>query len=107
MPTVENMSHVVMHAIGFKSAESDTFESKIWAPTKPIAHLGYAMSTWLAIESTVAKANNRDTRDLFFELFFNVTLPAYILMAEGTRKKFSLIKQFEIKEEETIQFIAV
>ena len=89
MPTVENMSLIVMQALGWKSAESDTFKSKIWAVTKPVAHLAYAMAAWFAIEETVAKSDNRDTSNLFFELFFNITLPAYILMAESTRKKFA------------------
>jgi hypothetical protein len=108
VPTVEKMSFLVMQTLGWKSEESDTFEKNIWAIVKPIVHLGYAMASWLAIEARVAKTRNRDSSNLFFELFFDETLPVYIHMAEGTRNKLSLIKKpFEIKVDDTIQFIAV
>jgi hypothetical protein len=105
-PTVENMYFLIQDAIKYKSEDSDSFEKDIWAPTKPIAHLAYATASMLAIE-TFIKAEGGDMADRFLDNFFNETLLACIAMAENCRTKLPSIKQFKIREEDTIQFIAV
>ena len=105
-PTVENLSTLVMDALGWKGDSSSTVKSRLWRVTKPIAHLGYVFVASLSVEAMVAKKQNRDPSRIFYELFFSDMLPVYLQMAENCRKKLGSIKQFKIKEEETIQFLA-
>jgi hypothetical protein len=43
VPTVENMTKVVMSALGWKGDSSATVKDKIWRPTRPIAHAAAAL----------------------------------------------------------------
>lgn len=104
-PTVENMSLIVMEAIGWNGDSSSTVKSKLWSAVKPVSHLGYAIAGQISSEVSVIKDRKGDVFDALCGLFFNESAIICVAVAERCRLKLPLIRQFKIDESETIQFV--
>jgi hypothetical protein len=104
-PTVENMSMLVMGKMGWKGDSVATFKSKIWKTTKPVAHLAFVLNLRHKLEAALAKKQNRDFGRVYYRQFFRGDLAIWLELAENCRNMLPSIKQFKIKEEETIQFL--
>jgi hypothetical protein len=108
-PTVGNLSLIVADALGMSSESQKTVESRLWAPTKPIAHAVLVWGFYLLRASinkvTWAHENQLCNHDLFLSAFFYPEIVTLLVeRAEKIRLRLPGIKCFHIKEENTIQF---
>jgi hypothetical protein len=105
-PTVENMAIVVSALLGNKVPTSSyvNIKTREWSRVKPVVHLAYTLAEWMGIQSLTDSHKPPNTR--FFEMFFDQAPLICITMGEQCRQKLPLVKQFSIKEDDTIQFVA-
>ena len=96
---------LVMGKMGWKGDSVATFKSKIWKTTKPVAHLAFVLNLRHKLEAALAKKQNRDFGRVYYRQFFRGDLAIWLELAENCRNMLPSIKQFKIKEEETIQFL--
>jgi hypothetical protein len=107
-PTVENLSLALKGLFGWEGSDIATFKDKVWRHTKPVAHLAYALASWqFTLSMEREELRERTTSSAFFDMFFDDDVIVYMKLAETYRKKATSIKQFKIKEDQTIQFQAV
>jgi hypothetical protein len=109
-PTVENVSIVLKHAFGWKKDDISAFKFKIWGPTRPVAHIALMSASHMIpeLKRRIEKAETTagpTSLDAWFPS--NSTLYSLLLEAEEIRLKLPQLKQFRIKEEDTIKFVAV
>jgi hypothetical protein len=104
-PTVENFSLLLKKALGWETDDVSAFKSKIWGPTRSIAHLAVVLG-W-HIMKTRADARDEKTK-ITFDAYYpsDKSIEKMLLEAEYIRCKILEIKQFRIKDDDTIQFIA-
>src|ERR1700730_11540 len=108
IPTVKNMGMIAMNELGWqgKSTSIPTLKSKIWAPSRPVVHAAAAYSLWCYYAERVVPA--KEQVDSFFFLAcleLPSTVAAILRRAEAFRLILPEIEQFQIKEEDTIQFV--
>jgi hypothetical protein len=106
-PTVENTTLATKKLFGWKGDDVSTFKNKVWRTTKPVAHLGYAIALWHSTEVRLAELRGKQSSDVFFDLFFDGGIPHILNIAESCRLKIPTIRQFRIKEVDTVKFQAV
>jgi hypothetical protein len=107
-PTVENFALWLKRAFGSETDDVSAFKSKIWGPTRSVAHLALVLG-WHQIPLMKASADAQDNkRRIRFDAYYpsDETIEKMLLDAEYFRLKLPEIKQFRIKDEDTIQFIA-
>jgi hypothetical protein len=110
IPTVNNMSMLAMEELGWqgKGKSVPTLKSKIWAPSRPIVHAAAAFLLWRYYGKRLLPPEMLQI-DSFFALacLENPSIiEAIIKKAEELRLMLPSIKQFHIKEKDTIQFLA-
>jgi hypothetical protein len=108
-PTVGNLAGIVAYGLRMSPESQKTIESRLWAPTKPVAHAAMAWFNFTALVIRVKgpwdQENQLCNHDLFLGAFF---YPEMITMlvekAEEIRLRLTGLKRFHIKEENQIQF---
>jgi hypothetical protein len=110
IPTVNNMSVLAMEELGWrgKGKSVSTLKSKIWAPSRAVVHAAAAYLRYYWCEDgRMVRPNQIIGSPLFFLLLEHPFVVAKIIKASETiRLMLPSIEQFEIKEEDTIQFLA-
>jgi hypothetical protein len=105
-PSINNMSHEVMGFLDWHGDSQATVKSKIWKPSRPVAHAASAYVVWYEILWEKWGRNPAANKQLGF-----LMLPEYVKevveISEIFRAQLSQITQFIIREEETIQFVVV
>jgi hypothetical protein len=105
IPTLNNMGRFAMDELGWRgtSKSMPTLKSKIWAPSRPVIHAAAACLLWCKI---YADFDPEKEGDFFFLacLEHPSTVGAILRRAEKFRLMLPSIEQFQIKEEDTIQF---
>jgi hypothetical protein len=109
VPTINKMIPVAMEALGWtgKAKSVPTFKSKIWTPSRPVVHAAAALV--LACYQAERLFPIEQQVDSWFSracLEHPSTIATLIRRSEEYRLKLAEIKQFKIKEEETIQILA-
>jgi hypothetical protein len=98
-----------MYQIGWGSGSRSTFSSRIWRPSRPIIHV--AAAYFLVAQ---ARALEQEQEAVIYPRRFHDYLYCFespkflrdvLVAAEGIRAISSILKELDIKEEETIQFI--
>jgi hypothetical protein len=101
-PTVENLAHLALGRLDWKGDSASTVKSRMWGPSRPVVHA--AAGLLMDVFSRELPAEESDSWMLPYfmdsELLRNV-----LLISEIARLHLPLIKQFRIKEEDTIQFL--
>ena len=117
-PTVENIStRWVAKAFGYAEGSYKTVEADIWAPTKPIAHVGVTLVNWFrALEQLKEPWDEEhklfnmawsDVRWFLGTIFYSDVLKIIINNSEEMRHRMLTFKTFKrVREEQTIQFSA-
>ncbi|HEV3160093.1 MAG TPA: hypothetical protein VGZ89_08925 [Xanthobacteraceae bacterium] len=110
--TVGNAALMAADQFGYSMGSQKTVESRIWAPTKPVAHAAAAVMLCLGVlddpeqewDDTHSLCNKqRFLATLFYEdVFKNLVL----LPAENLRFQMPGCERFQIKGKDTIRFIA-
>jgi hypothetical protein len=111
-PTVENVSVLLMPYFGWVGTSGSTFKSKLWGPTKPVAHLGYAFfySFLLPLYKKTARRDNGEMIEFDFDDYLTITETAVLAIletAENIRVILPELKQFRFKEGDLIEFVPV
>jgi hypothetical protein len=121
-PSVETIALKIADRIGLARGSGSTVESKLWAPAKPVAHCATSFYLWslyidhsrpeeLKALRSIGHIVQSDSwqlcgRDPFLAFFcFPSVLRDIIKLSEFLRLNLKRIKQFEIPEEDTIQFV--
>ena len=103
--TVENLSTLAMDNLGWKGDSSSTFKSRVWGPSKPVAHAAAALLVWRqqTWEQELVPAFPDDEHD-FFQLCLELpfVISEIVELSEEFRLRLPLVEQFTIKEEDTI-----
>jgi len=106
IPTLKNMGIFAMDELGWqgKSKSVPTLKHKIWAPSRPVIHAAAAYLLWCNI---YAHFDPEKEGDFFFLacLEHPSTVAAILRRAEEFRLMLPAIRQFQIKEKDTIQFL--
>lgn len=101
LPTVGNMAILTAAFLGMEGDSSSTVKSRMWKPTKPVAHLALAWIKWRELWNKVGRDPNADH---FLHFMF---VPAYVkevvLLSERTRLMVPKIKRFNIRDDELIR----
>lgn len=105
-PTVNNMAHQVLDFLDWKGDSHSTVKTKVWKPSRPVAHAAAALIVWK--EVLWGKWGRNPEVDKLFALCM---LPEYVAevieVSEYYRGMLADIKQFTIRDEETVKFSAV
>jgi hypothetical protein len=103
------MTLVAMKELGWtgKAESIPTFKSKIWAPSRAVAHAAAAF-VFACYHAARIFPVAQQVDAYFFKACFEhpSTIETLIRKAEGYRLKLAEIEQFKIKEEETVQILA-
>ena len=88
-PTVGNLAGIVAYALGMSTESQKTVESRLWAPTKPVAHAAMAWFHFMVLVRR-AKApwdqeNQLCNHDLFLGAFF---IPKWSRCSLKKQKKY-------------------
>jgi hypothetical protein len=100
---VQNMSYLAMDAMNWRGDSESTLKSKIWGPSRSVVHAALPLALW-AIDFGEAPAKVQEVANLAF-LLLPKHLQKILKQSEIIRVNLPLIKQFRIKEEDTIQFL--
>jgi hypothetical protein len=105
-PSINNMTHVVMEFLNWHGDSQATVKSKIWKPSRPVAHAAAAYVVWHQILWKKWGRNPDVNKQLAF-----LMLPEYVDEVVGIseifREQLQQISQFTIREDETVQFVVV
>lgn len=104
-PTVNNMAHQILDFLNWKGDSYSTVKTKIWKPTRPVAHAAAAIIVWEQVLWKKWGRNPNADKQLALCI-----LPEYVGevvdISEYYRSMLPEIKQFTIREEETVKFSA-
>jgi hypothetical protein len=108
-PNLENIVDSLMSLIGLGHGSRQTFESRRWAPTKPIVHVAVVFGMSMVAEMKLARSQSKiGPLPLFHEWWTDpALLRVKLQIAEKYRIEVPRIEAFKIKEKNTIQFLAV
>jgi hypothetical protein len=103
-PTVNNMAHQILDFMDWHGDSASTVKSKIWKPSRPVVHAAAALVVWHQV--LWEKWGRNPNVDKQFALCI---LPQYVeevvQISEEFRAQLSDIKQFTIRDDETIKFV--
>jgi len=103
--TLSKMIEGVAATLGMKKGSQKTIESKIWKPTKPVAHAISAYYVWHSV--VYQRMGHPTTRNKFWAFMMVPDFVKEVVdISENFREQVPRIKQFRIKEDELIQFTA-
>ena len=101
MPTVENLTVLAMDRMGWDSdANISTIKSRIWGPSRPVIHAAAMLLADIARGISIPK-----NPEWLPYLKDPELLRPVLLASERARLLLPRIKQFRIKEADTIQFL--
>jgi hypothetical protein len=108
-PSVGNLASFLAYFLGMSTESQKTIESRLWAPTKPVAHAaaawGLLLINVLKDKLTSDHENQLGHRDLVLSAFFYPEIVTRLVeKAEKIRLRLPAIKYFHIQESDTIQF---
>jgi hypothetical protein len=110
-PTVENMLGAMAIDMGWKGENLSTAKTKIWKPAWPVVH---AIAAVLIVKQKLGKdieqfpLGKLCRMPIEFFLLYPETVKTLVEVSEIYRvERLPQIKQFRIKEDDTIQFIVV
>jgi hypothetical protein len=103
VPTVNNMAILAGDLLGLESGSQATVKSRIWKPTKPVAHAMCAYIVWHQILWEKWGRNPSADKQLAF-LLLPEMVEEVVELSEMFRVQLREIDQFKIHEHETIQF---
>jgi hypothetical protein len=104
-PTVNNMAILMARDFDLSKGSAATTKARIWAPSKPVIHMAAAIAQLM---QGMAKISEAFKDGVPYEAFF-VSAPVLRLaidIAEIHRLRLPEIKQFAIRGQDTIQFVA-
>jgi hypothetical protein len=102
-PTVQNMSQLAMDSMGWRGDSEATMKSRIWGQSRAVVH---AAAAFLLFGPDFTDEVNPPTIDPFLAcLMFPELLRKVVLVSEILRLELLNIKQFKIRDEDTIQFV--
>ena len=108
-PTVGNLAGILADALGMSRESQKTIESKLWAPTKPVAHAAVTLSRFLSYAWRREEPWD-DEYKLFNKnlmlgvLFYSDIVTLLVEDAERVRLRLHKIGRVTIKEQNTVQF---
>ncbi len=107
-PTITNLSVLIRHRLGWDGDSDSTFKSKIWRPTKPVAHMAFTLVINVVIPHINDTQQPRPDAQNMLEWLFPFPsvekLLGILTVAEKVRLKLPEIRQFRITEESTLKF---
>jgi hypothetical protein len=110
-PTVENIStRWIGEALGYSEGSLKTIEAKLWAPTKPVAHLAATLAMWKIALNFLQEPWEQDhklfNQDWFLgTLSYSDILEFIIQFSEEMRIRMLQFETFKrVSEDETIKF---
>jgi hypothetical protein len=101
-PTVENLAHLALEGLGWKGDSASTVKSRMWGPSRPVVHAAAAL---LADGFSRELPIRADAKWLLPYFRDSELLRKVLSWSEIGRLHMPRIKQFRIKEEDTIQFL--
>lgn len=107
-PTVENVTQYIMRHEGWTLGTSEsTFKSRVWAPTKPVAHLAFAFALIVFIKrwETHASGKAKTMHKLLTPYPEEEVLRKIMDHAENIRTILPKLRQFRFSEDDTIKFV--
>ena len=102
--TVQHMSQLAMEYMRWEGDSTATIKSRIWGPTRPVAHAALSVVMWV-LENRELLKTDEGRRKAFLLASHPKTLKRILIKSEKFRLKLPLVPQFRIKEEDTIQFL--
>jgi len=110
-PSVGNIALRGAHALGYKDGSHKTIESRIWGPTKPVAHAAAAVMLWLSVlkhpDQEWDKNHELCYRQPFLAtLFYEDVFRDMLLVAELLRIQLPGCRRFQIRAGDTVRFVA-
>jgi hypothetical protein len=108
-PTVGNLASIVAYGLRMSTESQKTIESRLLAPTKPVAHAAMAWFHFTVLvrreKAPWDQENQLCNHDLFLGAFFYPEMVTMLVeKAEKIRLRLPGIRCFRIEEENTIQF---
>jgi hypothetical protein len=107
VPKIKNMGIWAMGELGWqeKATNVPTLKSKIWAPSRPVVHAAAAYGLWCEDAEHVIPSEHQPDTFFFLVLEYVPIIESILRKAEQFRQQLPSIKQFKIREEDTIQFL--
>jgi hypothetical protein len=104
-PTVNNMAILMARDFDLSDGSAATMKADVWAPSKPVIHMAAALAQLMQLMAKSAKVS---VDRVPYEVFLDSAplLRLAIEIAETHRLRLPEIKQFTIREQDTIQFVA-
>jgi hypothetical protein len=110
-PSVGNIALVAADMFGYSEGSQKTIESRIWGPTKPVAHAAAAVMLCLSVLNDPTQEWDEGHKLCYDQpflatLFYEDVCENILLrIAELLRFQVPRCERFHIKENETIRFI--
>lgn len=111
-PTVGHIALVAGDKFGYGPGSQKTVESKIWGPTKPVAHAAAAVMACLGVLNDPEQKWDAEHQLCFQQpflatLFYEDVFRSMLLrVAELLRLQVPSCDRFQIREKDTVRFIA-
>jgi hypothetical protein len=103
VPTVDNLSGIAKVKIGWHGDSVSTFKSRMWGPTRRVAHVAAAFVLSITASKLLRPKQHKSLLQALWSS--HELLYPNLLIAERYRMQLPHIKQFRIKENQTIKFI--
>jgi hypothetical protein len=101
-PTVENLAHLALERLGWEGDSASTVKSRMWGPSRPVVHA----AAMLVVDGLSRELPVEDSDSWILPYFRDSELLRNVLLtSEIARLHLPLVKQFRIKEEDTIKFL--
>src|ERR1700722_8202047 len=104
-PTVDNLAATIAEHMGMSRESYKTIQSRLWAPTKPVAHGALMLALFIAKVRQHRENGHREDEHwlcdhnlLLGALFYPDILAMLVEFAERLRLRLPKIKAFRIKE---------
>ena len=112
-PTVSNVVTAAAAKLGYSDGSQKTIEARVWAPLKPVVHMAAAAMELMGTFDWCRQLWNEERYPLCYRqpllatLFYDDIVREYLLpVAELYRLQLPSCERFEIREENTIRFVA-
>jgi hypothetical protein len=104
VPTVNNMTILAAEFLGMESGSQATVKSRVWKPSKPVVHAACAYVVWHQILWDKWGRNPKADKQLAF-LMLPEMVEEVAEIAEIFHGQLAEIRQFKIRDNETIRFV--
>jgi hypothetical protein len=109
-PTVDNLAAIMAEGMGMSRESYKTIESRLWAPTKPVAHAALALALFVEKRWRAEKILDEEPywlckhNLLLALLFYADVLTPLVTVSEHLRRHILKMRAFRIKEQNTVKF---